>query len=376
MNPTSQNPVKVCFIAPKAYPLFNPKIKQVFGGAEVDLYYLATELAQDEKFEVSFIVADYGQPPVETVEKVTVIKSLDFARNPFLGARRIWKALKQADADVHLIKTASPGVPLLAAFCRRFHKAFIYRTAHQDECDGTYMKKHFFLGRAFARSLQRANMVLAQNEIDQHNLQRTLGVSALVIPNGHRLPDTPALNRDTIIWVGRTAAFKNPRLFLELAGKFPREKFIMICQKATGDHRYDDLIRQAQNTANLEFLPRVPFHEIGDYFRRAKVLVNTSDAEGFPNTFIQACIHGTPILSLNVNPDEFLTEYSCGLCCSGNPQRLAESLDFLLTKDRYIELGKKGLKYVRQHHDIKKIIGRYKTIFASALAEAGPAVAG
>lgn len=35
---------KVCFIAPKAYPLFNPDVKKVFGGAEVDLYFLATVL--------------------------------------------------------------------------------------------------------------------------------------------------------------------------------------------------------------------------------------------------------------------------------------------------------------------------------------------
>ncbi len=56
---------RVCFVSLKAYPLFNPDISSVFGGAEVDLYMLATELANDERFEVSFIVGDYGQPPLE-----------------------------------------------------------------------------------------------------------------------------------------------------------------------------------------------------------------------------------------------------------------------------------------------------------------------
>ena len=40
-------PIKVCFIAPKAYPIFNPAIREVFGGAQLDLYLLATELAKE-----------------------------------------------------------------------------------------------------------------------------------------------------------------------------------------------------------------------------------------------------------------------------------------------------------------------------------------
>ncbi len=61
MSPNDiQSPIRVCFISPKAYPLFNPNVEAVFGGAEVDLYYLATELAKDDSFTVSFITADYG----------------------------------------------------------------------------------------------------------------------------------------------------------------------------------------------------------------------------------------------------------------------------------------------------------------------------
>ena len=48
-------PVKICFVVLKAYPLFNPDVKSNFGGAEVDSYLLATELAKDKNFEVSFI---------------------------------------------------------------------------------------------------------------------------------------------------------------------------------------------------------------------------------------------------------------------------------------------------------------------------------
>ena len=123
MNPDiNPKTIKVCFVAPKAYPLFNRRVESVFGGAEVDLYYLATELASDKKFHVSFIVADYGQAATETIENVTIIKSLDFRKNALAGAQRIWRAMKQADADIYFIKTASPGVPLLAWFCKCYKK--------------------------------------------------------------------------------------------------------------------------------------------------------------------------------------------------------------------------------------------------------------
>lgn len=355
--------IHICFIAPKAYPLFNQQAESVFGGAEVDLYYLATELARDKQFQVSFIVADYGQAAMETIENVTIIKSLDFRKNALTCARRTWQALRRADADIYFIKTASPGVSLVDWFCRRNKRVFIYRTAHQYECDGTYLKHHYFSGRAFARALRRAGLVIAQNQTDQVNLRRTIGISSQVISNGHRLPDLSACRRDHILWVGRTADFKKPELFIKLAREFPDEKFVMICQRATGDDNYDSLCGQAAEVDNLEFHQRVPFHEIDGYFQRAKLLINTSDSEGFPNTFIQACKWATAVVSLGVNPDGFLDKYSCGISCDGRFARMREAVKRLLADDCYMEPGRNGRKYVEDHHDIRKIIEQYKDIF-------------
>ncbi|MHC4740197.1 MAG: glycosyltransferase [Planctomycetota bacterium] len=137
----------------------------------------------------------------------------------------------------------------------------------------------------------------------------------------------------------------------------------MICQKATDDNRYDDFVEQAKQIKNLQFIPTVPFHDIDSYFQKAKVFVNTSDSEGFPNTFIQACKCSTPILSLNVNPDEFLDKYNCGISCDGNWDKLLDSLKALLKEERYTELGKNARKYAEQNHDIVKIVEQYKNCF-------------
>jgi glycosyltransferase involved in cell wall biosynthesis len=137
----------------------------------------------------------------------------------------------------------------------------------------------------------------------------------------------------------------------------------MICQRATGDRQYDALKKQAATVQNLQFIERVPFNEIDKYFQKAKVLVNTSDSEGFPNTFIQAGKWATAILSLNVNPDGFLDKYNCGICCGGDRQRLADALRSMLEGSKYLELGANARSYVEKNHDIKEVAERYKDVF-------------
>ncbi len=363
-----KRPIRVCFIAPKAYPLFNPAVQGVFGGAETDLYMLSTELAKDSGFQVSFIVADYGQNSSEIIEGVRVIRSLDFSKCALSSALRLWRAMRSADADIYMLKTPSPGVPLTAAFCRVRRRILVYRTASSRECDGTYLKEHPVLGKAFGWSLKLAKMVSVQNSTDRDDLAGTMGVEAMVIPNGHRLGPVADVNRQNVLWVGRSAAIKRPELFIDLAEKYPEEQFVMICQAATGDNNFDRLVSRALSVPNLEFHERIAFNEIDAYFQRAKVFVNTSDSEGFPNTFIQACKAATCILSLNVNPDNFLAEYSCGLSCDGSFQSLEKGLDFILARDRYIELGQNGLGYVRDFHDVAKIIPRYKEAFSRLIS--------
>jgi glycosyltransferase involved in cell wall biosynthesis len=359
--------VGVCFIAPKAYPLFNRDVEELFGGAEVDVYLLAQELARDANFRVSFITADYGQEDVEVIDNVTVIKSLDFKKDPLSGAIRIWQAMRKANADIYMLKTASPGVPLVAVFCLLHRKVFAYKTASSKECNGRYLGEHFLLGRAFVWSLRKARVVFAQKLADKENLQRTTGISAVVLPNGHLLPALSEHERNIILWAGRSHAVKRPELFVELAEKVPNEHFVMICQRATGDRNYEALVTRAKEVKNLEFIERVSFHDINTYFQRAKVLVNTSSSEGFPNTFIQAGKWATPILTLKVNPDGFLDEYKCGICCNDDFQSLADSLRAMLAGNRYSEPGKNARNYVEQNHDIMKIVEKYKEVFVQVV---------
>ena len=360
------NPIRVCFVAPKAYPLFDPSVQEVFGGAEVDLYLLATELAKDPGFEATMIVGDYGQGPDQTLEGVRIIRGLSFRQSALSTAVSLWKALRRADGQVYFIKTPSPGVPLVALFCKVRGRAFVYRTSSAPQYDRSFRKAHRLLGRAFDWALRRARVVLAQSQEAATALRQDVGLTAVsVIPNGHRLGPVQGGPRDIILWVGRSDPIKKPELFMGLAARMPDQQFVMICQQATGDKDYPGLVECAKAIRNLQFIERVPFDQIDTWFRRAKVLVNTSDPEGSPNTFIQAGQAAVAIASLNSNTDNFLVRYQCGVFAEGSFDRLVEGLRSLLEGDRYLEAGRAARRYVEQTHDIRRIVETYKQVLRS-----------
>ena len=93
---------------------------------------------------------------------------------------------------------------------------------------------------------------------------------------------------------------KRPELFLELARRMPHRRFVMV-----GGHDSDRIgqmyiahVREALKTLpNVEYRGFMPFLDADRVFDGARVLVNTSSYEGFPNTFLQAWARGVPTVA-------------------------------------------------------------------------------
>jgi glycosyltransferase involved in cell wall biosynthesis len=299
----------LCFLAPHAWPVFSgdSKIAEV-GGAEVQQSILARLFAR-RGYRVSMICLDYGQPGRSVIDGVTVHKA--FA--PEAGVRvlrfvhprltSMWRVMREADADIYYCRATSMWVSVVAQFCRRHGRRSVYAAASDmDFIPGEGGQIRYARDRwLYHWGLARVDRIVAQNEAQRVSCRARYGREALVIPSCYELPaHAPSAQapRDTVLWVGTIRAGKRPELLLELAARLPQHRFVMV----GGPDRYERALfervrRAAALVANVEFTGFLPLAQVESRFDTARVLVNTSEFEGMPNTFLQAWVRGVPTLA-------------------------------------------------------------------------------
>lgn len=308
--------IKICFISLNVNPLFQKNSTGYFGGAEVQISLLAKELTKDKRFAVSLIARKNGP-------KIYQTNLFDF-----------FSVLKRVDADVYVERTINPKIVLVYLFCRLYNKKFIYMAAHDWDVN------HW--------SIRLADLVVTQTSAQQKKLKTKS--KNMVLPSLAYLPNRSQKNvKKNILWIGRADSWKNPLAFIDIAEKNPREKFIMICRRGTNRKLFMAVVNKTKNLSNLKFLPAVSFAKIGTFFHEAKLLVNTSIAEGFPNTFLQAGLASTPIWSLTVNPDNYLNKFNCGFVGSKN-------LSVILKNSLAVKkMGRNHFEYVTKYHSHNQV---------------------
>ncbi len=381
----STNPIEICFIDFFAYPLFNPKSKIVFGGAQIQLYLLAKELAKDKNFSASFLTDNQSS---NRQDKFGQIRVYQFVRSPktpgFYGRLvnllyslpalgyfhffiRLLIQLKKINSQVYVQRAASAETGLIALILKILRKKFIFMVAHQNDINGQFVKQNGFRGKLFLLGLKLADKIICQTKEQQTQLNKKFKAKSFVIPSGYPIKSSRKnkTKKQGILWVARAEEWKMPNLFIELAKKIPEEKFTMICPPAENCPKYFDLIKaKAEKVKNLIFITQVPFRNIDAYFAKAKVFISTSLSEGFPNTFIQAAKNKTPIISFKVNPDKIIDKYQIGFCAEGDERQMIILLKELLKSNQlWRRLATNAYNYARQCHDIKNTVRQYQKLF-------------
>jgi len=365
-------PLKICFVQAFAYAVFNPASKAKIGGAEVDLYNIANELIKDNRFEICFLVADFGQKSLEKYNNIKVIKGHSQKKNLknyILSFFKFYKKLAQINADIYITANLSKYVGFTNFYCRLHNKIHIHRTEHQHQVDKTYLLKKIIKGSGrylfFYLGFKNVDHIVVQNEEDRETLKRTFDFPSTVIRNSYPIEKLRTQKREAfILWIARGKKWKQPEVFIDLAKEFPNEKFIMIMPVADDKKYFENVNKLANSVNSVDFIPGVPFSEVDDYYKNAKVFVNTSLAEGFPNSFNQAMNVSTPILSLNINPDDFIGKNQVGLFCNNNFNTLKENLNRVLTDQvLWKKLSENAYNYAYNEMNIEKSIIKWKKIF-------------
>jgi len=360
--------IKICIISHFGYPLYNENCSSQFGGgSEVQLYLLSKEFSRNENIEVNVITGNYGDRNnhFEVKNKIKIYKVLPLKRcfiNYFKFVFNFFFYLHKINPDIVIQRAISITTGLTAFYCKIFNKKFIYSIANKPDVEDSTKKG--VICKIFRFGLRNADFIVAQNN-EQMKLLHDLGYKssfqALILKSGYpiRNKEEGTIGKSDILWVGRAVNWKRPELFLKLALIFKNRSFVMICSKYMNEEYWEDLKNLSEKISNLKFIEFVKFSEIDDYFKKAKVYINTSIYEGFPNTFLQAFKYETPVISLNVNPNNIFDKYNIGYYCNNNFDLLKEKLSELMQNSALQEMvGRNSYSYVSKFHDIE-VIGKH-----------------
>ena len=246
-------------------------------------------------------------------------------------------------------------------------KKFVYTTASSVDCipggNPDVPNKLFY--KIYEYGLKKADAVVVLAEYMKKTLLQNYGIKSIVIKSGHPVPKGPFKKDDppTILWISRLEEYKRPEMFLKIARNLKdlRVNFLLI---GPNEYMKQKIIDFSNKQKNFTFIPGIPSDRDIYYYEKASLLVNTSTFEGFPNTFIQAWLYETPVISLDIDPDCIICKEGLGYHAKGNMSDLINNIEDLIKNPSKLRMiGKKCRKYAIENHDIKKTAEKHYKLY-------------
>ncbi len=300
------------------------------------------------------------------------------------GSHIVWRKdiemFDEAQADIYVVPGNHRASAVVASYCQVRRKKYVflagsdydYYPEYKTNPNGSDLYGVPNFQKAYA--IEHADLHIVQTQRQASMLNQGYGRKGVVIRNPINLNRVypRSTTPETILWVGKSdEQIKRPSMILELARRLPDQHFVMILNKADPENHALN-IKEARFLPNLTIIEHVPFEEVEKYYAAARLFINTSIFEGFPNTFLQAAKYGVPIVATDVDPDGMLSKHECGITCGGNFERFVESVQRMMRdNDLYVKTSNAVLNYVHTYHDKEIIISQYEKEFRDQVVQHG-----
>ena len=359
----------ICFVAPSAFPLLaGDHDAKIMGGAELQQVIVARGLAA-RGYRVSMICLNFGQGDEIEIDGIRVYRAyrpnegLPVLRFLWPRLTRMWGCLERIDADIYYQRTAGMLTGVVASFCRRRRKKSIFAAAGDPMI--RFSRDH----RIYEYGLRHVDQIVVQTAAQARHFRNKHGRESVLVPNccqplGEQWAGP---NGRLILWVSTIRRLKRPGLFLDLARALPEHGFRMVGGPGDGERRLFDTVKaSAEKLPNVEFMGFVPYEQIDRHFDAAAVFVNTSETEGYPNTFLQSWVRGIPTVSF----------IDCEARADGvdvnrvvhSPAELAATVARLMNDDSFrLSQGRLCREYAERVHSPGRILDLYERIFDKLL---------
>jgi glycosyltransferase involved in cell wall biosynthesis len=368
-----QNPSRydIAFYVPRVGPLLVPGELLPAGGAETQIFLLSRELAR-RGLKVCVVVFDLpGVDVPSSVNGVAVSVRPPYRAHRVLRdvreAASIGRAIRDVDADVVVSRVAGPEIGLVGLFAKLSRRRFVYSSSSVWDFDLPRVSPKRRNRALFRFGIRLADDLIVQTEEQVRLCEERFARSPVLI----RSMAEPAAQRDherqAFLWIGRVVPAKQPLAYVDLARSLPEANFRMVAVPAPEARGGPDLRTALEESAamvsNLDVLLPRPRQQLMDLVNHAVALVNTSDHEGMPNTFLEAWARGVPALALAHDPDGVIERYDLGAFARGSSERLVDLARRLWeTRSDHAEVAERCRHYILENHSPVVVSARWQEV--------------
>ena len=213
------------------------------------------------------------------------------------------------------------------------------------------------------QAIKRADVVIAQTERQKETIKKSFGQNSILLGSGHEIPEFRQKNNriPKVLWLANLTPVKQPQLFAKLANSLKDEnsRFIMA-GRADNEPLLSQVKKHVRGLNNFSYVGGVSLAEANALFDEADLFVCTSwpGAEGLPNTFIQACVHGVPIISLGNDPDSMIEKHGIGAAVDSFDE-LVRTVRLWIKDGRLrSRAGDTAYSYAQRHLGIDQVVDK------------------
>ena len=184
---------------------------------------------------------------------------------------------------------------------------------------------------------------------------------AFVMPGAVMAPEfiePHSLRRPYVAWVGVLRQPKRPDRLIEIARACPAVEFV-VCGGVSG-HRSPEgygagIVDELRRVSNITYLGHVAPDKAIEVIGGAALLLSTSEAEGFPSVFVEAWAHGTPVVTMNIDPDQTIHRLRLGLRAPSVPLAARVIQDLVASCELREAIASRTRAHVERTHSARAV---------------------
>lgn len=340
---------------------------QLLGGAELQLKYLSEYLIKEETDVHMLYPVRNSKSIASTSINLHPVKytkaSGTFGKTWFRYKRELKKKIGKIQPDIIITRAYSSWSGIVSEYAKIHNIRHIHFIASDNDIKNN--KKLIPISKPFdyleykqAKKIYYGQTeIIVQNQEQKKLIYENFGLNVRMLNQAAPLNNPLTINKSNsklkVVWIANLKSIKRPEKFLEIVNYFKNDKsieFYMI-----GGHNsseYDEMLRPFEKISNFEYLGALQNIKVNEVLDSAHILINTSDYEGFSNTFIQAWLRNVVVISLNSDPNQILTDKIIGFKTGTLDKMISILDDFKKNSSDLKEMGQKARDYAVKKHTI------------------------